>query len=140
MFYTPEPPLYVVVEVPPFATNKQLAGLINEHLPNPEHHLEAVVEVPKGGTHTTYWEEHRHDESGRLISIDIMLSDDRAGTGDWSDMPEVVTYKSFLGGKYLVAPCDSLNGVHTFWLRCVDQIDSIDGKPIHPYTDIYVTL
>src|SRR5690606_41361212 len=42
------------------------------------------------------------------------------------------------GGRYLIAPCNSLTGVGARWFT--DQIDSIDNKPIHPYTDIYVTL
>src|SRR5690606_41339152 len=69
MFYTPEPPLYIVVECPPFATDEGLAELINGHLPNPDHHIEFAmtrnIALNPGSSGVRY--EFEYDDDGVIV-------------------------------------------------------------------------
>lgn len=137
MFYTPEPPLYIVVECPPFATDEGLAELINEHLPNPDHHIEFAmtrnISLNPGSSVVRY--EFEYDDNGVIVEATPIIRQPNFFPGA---EPSEIRGTPIRGGRYLIAPCNSLTGVGARWFT--DQIDSIDNKPIHPYTDIYVTL
>ena|SRR5690606_642185 len=132
MFYTPEPTVYAVFECPAFATNEQLADLLNEHLPNPDHHREVLVEHEPPQSSVGSRVDFVYDESGTIEKIQLVVI--------WGDEYETYEYVSetIWGGRYVVVPCTSLWGPGEF--SFVDNIDAFNGKPLHPYTDIYVTL